>query len=245
MPAAFLPILSLALACAAGDHPASGATSVLFRPAYCTDDVWLAPARAYLPQPGDIFLASDRGFLARAGHWLVGAAGVEHSGIVFARPNGSLAILEAGPYNTIRVRALDALRHLRCHEERGERVWIRQRRVPLTPEQSARLTAWALAQDGKRFALVRLGAQLTPFRSRGPLRTSLVGGPHGARRTYFCSELVMESCVAAGLVDPASVRPAATYPRDLFMDRSNNPYLNRHLDLSPCWFPPARWASCP
>jgi hypothetical protein len=176
---------------------------------------------------------------------MVGAAGVHHSGIVFARPDGSLAILEAGPYNTLRVRALDVLPHLRGHEERGEKAWIRQRRVPLTPEQSARLTTWALAQDGKPFAALRLGAQLTPFRSRGPLRARFVGGPHGERRAYFCSELVVESCVAAGLVDPARARPAATYPRDLFMDRSNNPFLNRHFDLSACWFPPARWASCP
>jgi hypothetical protein len=245
MTAAFLQILTVGLICAAGDHPAAVAESLLYQPAYCTDDVWLAPARPYLPQPGDIFLASDRGLMARAAHWVVGAAGVHHSGIVFARPDGRLAILEAGPYNTIRVQTLDVLPHLRCHERRGEKVWIRQRRLPLTPEQSARLTAWALAQDGKRFAVARLGAQLTPFRSRGPLRTYYIGGPHGERPSYFCSELVMESCVAAGLVDPASARPAATYPRDLFMDSSKNPYLNLHLDLSPCWFPPARWASCP
>jgi hypothetical protein len=245
MTAAFLQLLSLGLACAAGDHPAAVVGSFLYQPAYCTGDVRRGPARPYLPQPGDIFLASDRGLIARAGHWLVGAAGVHHSGIVFARPDGSLAILEAGPYNTVRVGASDALPHLRGHERRGEKVWIRQRRVPLTGEQSARLTAWALAQDGKPFAVVRLGAQLTPFRSHGPLRTYIVGGPHGERRRYFCSELVMESCVAAGLVDSAGARPAATYPRDIFMDRSKNPYLNRHLDLPPCWFPPARWASCP
>ena len=156
-----------------------------------------------------------------------------------------MAILEAGPYNTIRVRTLDVLPHLRCHEARGEKVWIRHRRVPLTPEQSARLTTWALAQEGKLFAVVRLVGQLSPFRSRGPLRTRFVGGPHGERRAYYCSELVVESCVATGLVDPARARPAATYPRDLFMDNSKNLFLNRHFDLSTCWFPPARWASYP
>jgi hypothetical protein len=245
MTAAFLQILSLGLTCVLGDNPAAVAGSFLYQPAYCTDDMRLAPARPYQAQPGDIFLASDRGRIARATHWVVGAAGVHHSGIVFARPDSSLAILEAGPYNTLHVETLDVLPHLQEHEQRGEKVWIRQRRVPLTAEQSARLTEWALAQDGKRFAVVRLGAQLTPFRSRGPLRTCFIGGPHGERRNYYCSELVMESCVAAGLVDPAAARPAATYPRDLFMDRSNNPFLNHHLDLSPCWFPPARWASCP
>ena len=60
------------------------------------------------------------------------------------------------------------------------RVWIRRRKVPLTPEQSCRLTAFAMAQDGKRFALIRLAAQLTPFRHRGPIRTKYVGKPRAA-----------------------------------------------------------------
>src|SRR5262249_58161681 len=112
---------------------------------------------------------------------------------------------------------------------RGEKVWIRQRRVPLTPGQSARLTTWALAQDGKPFAVVRLGAQLTPFRSRGPLRTRFAGGPHGERRAYYCSELVVESCVAAGLVGPACARPAAAPPRGPFMGGFQNPFLKPPL----------------
>jgi hypothetical protein len=92
---------------------------------------------------------------------------------------------------------------------------------------------------------LRLVGQLTPFRSRGPVRTWFVGGPHGERRSYFCSELVMESCIAAGLVDAATTRPAATYPRDLFYGRSLNCYLNTHLDLEAGWCPPARWTECP
>jgi hypothetical protein len=86
---------------------------------------------------------------------------------------------------------------------------------------------------------------MTPFRSRGPLRTYVMGGPHGERSSYFCSELVMESCVAAGILDPATTRPAATYPRDLFFDGSINVYLNKHLNLSAGWNPPARWTSRP
>jgi hypothetical protein len=117
--------------------------------------------------------------------------------------------------------------------------------VPLTAEESARLTAFALRQEGKRFALIRVAAQLTPFRSRGPLRTAFMGGPHGDRCSYFCSELVMEACVAAGLLDPTTTRPAATFPGDLFFDCSRNPYINAHLDLAGAWYPPARWTSCP
>ena len=73
--------------------------------------------------------------------------------------------------------------------------------------------------------------QVTPFRARGPLRTWIVGKPHGDRDDWFCSELVTESCVAAGLMDAATARPAATYPRDLFYGRSFNLYLDKHLCL--------------
>src|SRR5439155_14510205 len=123
-------------------------------------------------------------------------------------------------------------------------VWIRQRAVPLTPEQSAKLTEFAMEQDGKRFALIRLGQQLTLLRPRGPVKTCFCGKAHGPdRSSYYCAELVMEALVAAGLVDADTARPAATYPRDMFMDASLNPYLNKHLRLAPCWNPPARWTS--
>jgi len=72
-----------------------------------------------------------------------------------------------------------------------------------------------------------------------------LGKPRGDRSGYYCSELVVEACVAAGLIDPAVARPAATYPADLFFERSLNPFLRRNFDLSPCWYPPARWTACP
>jgi hypothetical protein len=124
-------------------------------------------------------------------------------------------------------------------------VWIRKRRVPLTPEQCERLAAFAMAQEGKRFALVRLGGQLTPLRSRGPLRTFVMGKPRGNRSNYFCSELVTEACVAAGLLDPRRTRPSATYPHDLFYDHSFNLFNALFLRIGRCWEPPARWTSCP
>jgi hypothetical protein len=142
---------------------------------------------------------------------------------------------------------LEALPHMFTYEQEG-RVWVRPRACPLTPEQSARLTEFAMTADVKQFAVGRLGGQLTPFRSRGPLRTAFMGKPRGLNRDgYFCSELVVEACVYAGLMDPRTARPAATYPRDLYMDRSPNCYLNKHLKLYPDWDPPARWTSteCP
>jgi hypothetical protein len=116
--------------------------------------------------------------------------------------------------------------------------------VPLTAEQSARLTEFALNVNCRNFAIGRLAGQLTIFRTRGPIRTAFVGKPRGINQSgYFCSELVVEACVYAGLMNPCTARPSATYPRDLYMDRSPNLYLNRHLKLAPHWDPPARWTS--
>jgi hypothetical protein len=203
------------------------------------------PAEPYFPQPGDIFLATDNLWFHRITHRLALSGPPHHSGIIFQRPDGSMAILEAGPHNDVRVQCLDFLAHVKSHDDQGEKVWIRRRRVPLTPEQSAKLTAFALAQDGKPFATIRLAGQLTLLRSRGPIRTYFMGGPHGERDTYFCSELALESCVAAGLLDPAKTRPAATYPRDIFFGKSLNPFIKDNLEVNAWWFPPARWTGCP
>lgn len=216
--------------------------SYLYQPAYCEDEILRGPARPYELQPGDIMLAADGSKFWTFMHKLAFTSHPTHSAVVFRRPDGTMAILEAGPYDTMRVRTLDALPHLANYEAAG-RVWIRRRAVPITEEQSARLTEWALAQDGKRFAICRLGQQLTPLSLRGPLRTYVVGKPRGDRNNFFCSELVMETLVAAGLVDANTARPSATYPRDIFMDDSMNLYLKKHLKLAPCWDPPARWVS--
>jgi hypothetical protein len=218
--------------------------SFLYQPVYRLDEVLRLPAEPYTPQPGDIMLCTDRLFFWKFTFSISFAGDPHHSGIVFRRPDGSLALLEAGPHDTLHCRVLDVMAHLRSYEEEGP-VWIRRRRTPITPDQSARLTEWAMAQNGKRFALVRLGGQLTPLRSRGPLRTWFMGKSHGNRHSYFCSELLMESMVAAGLIDAKTARPCATYPRDVFFDHSRNLYINKTLNLSACWYPPARWTSHP
>jgi hypothetical protein len=218
--------------------------SFLYQPAFEMNQLRRLPAEAYVPQPGDIMLRLDRSIFWRVTHYMALAFDPNGSAIVFARPDGSLGILEAGPNDTLWVRTLDLLPHLQEYAAEG-RVWIRKRKCPLTPEQSAKLTAFALAQDGKRFALIRLGGQLTPFRKRGPLRTRFVGKPCGNRRSYYCSELVTEACVAAGLLDPERTRPSATYPHDLFYGRSWNPFIHKHLDINAGWHPPARWTDQP
>jgi hypothetical protein len=217
--------------------------SYLYQPAFAMDHVLREPCAVYSPQPGDIFLATGREMWAKLGHWAAFTGAPQHCGIVFAWPDGGLALLEAGPHNTLHCRIGDLVPQLQSYAG-YERVWIRCRRAPLTPEQSAALTAFAISVEGTRFALLRMFGQLTPFRSRGPWRTSFLGGPHGDRCSYYCAELVMEACVAAGLVDPSTTRPAATYPRDIFFGRSRNPYLDKHLDLCD-WHAPARWTLCP
>jgi hypothetical protein len=220
------------------------ANSFLYQPAFKIDDELRGPAEAYLPQPGDIMLRLDGSVFWRVTHYMAGAFDPNGSAIVFARPDGSLAILEAGPNDTMWVGTLDMLPHLKEYGDAGK-VWIRRRCVPLTPEQSCRLTEFALAQNGKLFALQRLGVQLTPFRTRGPIRTYFVGKPKGDRMSWFCSELVSEACVYAGLLDAERTRPSATYPHDLFFGRSYNLFIDRHLDVNAGWHPPARWTDCP
>jgi hypothetical protein len=201
------------------------------------------PPEAYQPQPGDLVLATDQNLLGKLGHWAAGSGAPQHSGIVVARPDGRLAVLEAGPHNSLHCTMSDWFETLHTYSLQ-ERVWIRRRRMPLTPEQSCSLTAFAVMADGKPFAVFRVFRQVSGFRSRGPLRIRFMGSPHGERRAYFCAELVIEACVKAGLIDAATARPAATYPRDLFFAHSRNRFLDEHLDLTD-WYPPARWTPCP
>lgn len=218
--------------------------SFLFEPTYDMWDLKHGKPESYLPQPGEIMLVTDPNVFWTITHNM-GFAGQPHgSGIVVARPDGSLGILEAGPNDTLWVGISDLLPHLKEYDDKGQ-VWIRKRRTPLTQQQSAQLTDFAMRQNGKRFALIRLGAQLTLIRNRGPLRTYFLGKPNGDRSSYFCSELVTESLVAAGLMDAKIARPSATYPHDLFFDQSYNLYINSHYRLQDDWFPPSRWTYKP
>jgi hypothetical protein len=220
---------------------AESACGYLYEPAFCMDECLHGQPRPCTFQEGDLMLATEDQFFFTATHAMAFAFHPHHSGIFFKKPDGSIALLEAGASHTLWIRCLDSCSQM-CHYESHGRAWIRRRRVPLTPEQSACLTEFCMHQDGKRFALQRLGVQLTVFRDRGPLRTCVMGGPHGPeRRTYYCAELVMEALVAAGLADQDTTRPSATYPRDIFFGRSFNPWIDRHLDLNSDWDAPARW----
>jgi len=178
-------------------------------------------------------------------HKLAGTSHPTHSMIAFQRKDGSMAILEAGPHDTMHIETLDAIPHLASYEAEG-RVWIRRRSTPMTQEESDRLTEFAMSADHKRFAIWRLCQQVTILRMRGPVRTYFMGKTNdpAERSSYYCAELVMEALVASGTIDPLTARPAATYPRDIMLEQSLNPYLHKHLKL-PDWDPPARWTGNP
>jgi hypothetical protein len=232
-----------------------GPTGYLCEPSFSLDHLLRLPARAYVPQPGDIFLATDQRFVARWGHVIGHSGAPHHSGIVFALPDGRLALLEGGPYGSRFVKVLDLPYQLQAYSAE-KRVWIRPPAVPLTPEQSRRLTAFVLAADGGHFANLRLWSQGHPLlRAKGPLRTRLFGRPYaanfvpenpeeGMRRRYFCSELVVEACVAAQLLPADTTRPTSMYPRELFFGTSRIPYIRDNLDMS-AWAPPSRWTAAP
>jgi hypothetical protein len=241
---ALYTLILLLLACgpAAAQQPGEvGIDSYLYDPSYCLDTQWRGTPRKYLPQPGDVMLATDDNLFWKVTHAMAFAFEPHNSAIIVARRDGSLAVFEAGPNDTMRIRRLDMLPHLKEYADKGP-IWIRKRKTPLTAEQNACLTEFSERQDGKLFALQRLGVLLTPFRDRGPVRTAFMGKPHGDRHTYYCSELVLESCVAAGLCDRETTRPSASFPHDLFYDQSYNPYISKHLPLVNDWEPPARWS---
>ena len=217
--------------------------SYLYEPSYCLDTKLRGTPRKYLPQPGDVLLATDKNLFWKITHDMALAFEPHNSAIIVSRRDGSLAVFEAGPNDTMWVRRLDMLPHLKEYADKGP-VWIRKRKTPLTPEQLACLTDFAERQDGKFFALQRLGVLLTPFRDRGPFRTEFMGKPRGDRLSYYCAELVLEATVAAGLTDRATTRPSASFPHDLFFDHSHNRYIQKHLPLIHDWEPPARWVDC-
>jgi hypothetical protein len=227
------------------EGPVTG-NGFLDQPEYAVDDDFRPPQVPYDPQPGDIMFSVTNTRVYQLGHKLSGAGELSHSGLIFRRPDGCLAAAEAGPFDIPLIRSMDLIPYVSAYSNRGK-VWIRTRCAPLTPEQSCRLTEFCLHQEDKAFARLRLYAQVTPLRSRGPLRTEWLGGPHGPDRvSYFCSEMCTEGLVYAGLVDPQDARPSATYPSDLFFDHSRDAFLNEHFKLGRHgWNPPARWRPQP
>ena len=218
--------------------PADAPFGYTYRPTRDLALVARLPAAAYAPQPGDVLLMSNSNAVSRFVYALGFTGMPGHVGIVAHMPDGRLGVLEAGFDISLTTRLVPLDYRLNQY---GGSIWVRRVKVPLTPDQDARLAAYAWQADNTPYNAIEVAKQLTPFGSRGPLRTAHVGMPRGPGHRVFCSEAVVEALVYAGAIDAATARPSATYPRDLFFDTSPNPYLDRHPPLACGWEPPALW----
>lgn len=245
-------LLALSVVCAIAlrSQPCSESFGVLYQPAFCLDKELRGPTHPYVPQAGDIILESDDRLTWGIGHRLAKSGHPHHSLLVFCKPEGGFAILEAGgnPDTPSKVSTADLFRILDWEESktgrRERRIWIRQRKAPLTPEQSAALTDYAMEVTGRRFARAKLFAMMTPIRAKGPIRTAWLGQADYDKNRFFCAEMVTTALARACLIDPDLARPGATFPHDLFMGGSRNYWVDRGLKpLNECWAPPARWTN--
>jgi len=218
--------------------PTAAPAGYLYEPAY---DVQLAPrgpAREYRPKPGDVLLMSNTTPFWTLLYRIARTGRPGHCGIVVTMPDGALGVLEAGFNDTIWTRVTPL--EYRLAQYPGS-IWVRELRVPLTPAEDARLTAFARGARDTRYASGRFALQITPLTPHAPIRTAFASGPRGPGTRLFCTEAVVEAAVYIGRIDARAARPSATYPQDLFYDRSWNPYLNRHPLLAAGWAPPAQW----
>lgn len=221
------------------DVPAEAPFGYVYQPAFDLHTIPRFPAVAYSPKPGDVLLLSDTDLFWTIMYRIALTGKPGHAGVVVTMPDGRIGVLEAGYDDTIwtRVTPLD----YRLNQYRGT-IWVRPRLLPLSPEEDRRLTEFAMTSDNTRYAWGRFMAQLlVPLRARGPLRTYIVGRPHGIGHRYQCAEATVEAMVFAGLVDARTARPAATFPQDLFYDRSWNRYIDRHPPLAGGWGAPQLW----
>src|SRR5262245_20091966 len=90
-------------------HDRAVCGSYLYQPAYCLDKVLRGPAEPYDLQEGDIVFSTDYNFAWEILFAMAGTGHPHHSGIAFRKLDGQMAILEAGPHDTLFVEVLDAL----------------------------------------------------------------------------------------------------------------------------------------
>lgn len=191
---------------------------------------------AYVPREGDLIFYNDHHPLWTLAFAYAGTGAPLHMGIVFKKSDGKLAILEAGPDDTIWVKLIDVSKRLPqfARDNKGT-ITIRRCKKALGAEESKALTKFAHAQDGKRYAIGRLLLQGTSFRTRGPLRELVFGATVLDRDSWICSELSVAAGTVAKLFDPKIVHANVAYPRDLVN--------NERYDLSATWHDAAVWSA--
>jgi len=190
---------------------------------------------AYEPREGDLIFYDDKNPAWTALFAYAGTGPPLHMGIVFKKADGKFAVLEAGPDDTVFVKVLDLDKRLpQFHKDfKGGTITIRRCKKELGEEESKALTKFALAQDGKRYAIGRLLLQATPLRTRDSAREKKDGKTVLDRDAWICSELAVAAGTVAKLFDPKVVHSNVAYPRDL-VD-------NQRYDLSAAWHDAAMW----
>lgn len=190
----------------------------------------------YFPQPGDILLYDDLSVFLHYAFKLVGSDQPIHAAIVIERVDGTPAILEVGPNSRPQAFTKTYIVDVRPRlESYPGVVLVRRPKVPLTREQSAALTQFALASEGKEFAVGRLALQGTVFNCRHGLRHKLFATTHFDRERWICSENAVAAATVAGLLDPKHHPANCMYPRDLAYDEK--------YDLSAVYYAPVVWVA--
>lgn len=192
----------------------------------------------YYPRPGDILLYDNCSKILSLGFRCVGSDAPIHAAMVIARRNGTPAILEVGPNSQphafTKTYIVDVLGRLQSYP--GV-VLVRRAKFTLSPEQSAALTCFAEAQQGKEFAVGRLLMQATPLRCHSGWRKRLFADTYLDRKRWICSENVVAAGTVAGVFNPQDHPASAMYPRDLAFDE--------HYDLRGLYEPARLWVLDP
>lgn len=220
-------ILVVAGLCASGPDDALGQLGI--------EEKGKPAALRYEPSVGDLVFFDDHNPIWTALFVWAGTGPPLHMGIVVKKVDGSFAVLEAGPDDTVWVTLQDLSTRLRQFERSYHgTVTIRRCKKALPREACWAMTRFAYLQDGKPYAVARLLLQGTCLRSRGPVREWFLGSTQLDRFSWICSELAVAAGTVGGLF-PKTVKANVTYPRDLFD--------NRRHDLSETWHDAAVWRS--
>jgi hypothetical protein len=187
----------------------------------------------YLPREGDLIFYDDHSVMWTKLFALAGSGPPLHMGVVVRKPDGAWAVLEAGPDDGLSVELRDLVPRLHQFQKTYQgTITIRRCKAELTAKQSAALTKFAQDQVGKRYAVLRLLQQGTPFRVRGAME-ALLAGTTVDRSSWICSELAVAAVTVAGVVDARVVPANVAYPRDL-VDNARYP-------LGSAWHDAQEW----
>ena len=175
----------------------------------------------YYPQAGDIFLYDDMVPLHHLLFKLAGTGPPTHAAIAIEQADHKVVLLELTGPTVVKAKVLIMEVQPRLKSYEGT-VMVRRLREPLTEEQSADLTNFAHAQEGKNIAFKRGLLQGTPIRCRSGLRRQFFAHTYFDRKRWFCSEMVVAAACAGHFLDPHVYHANAMYPRDLAFDEHYN-----------------------